>query len=113
MVHVRSAALVHLTPPHPEEPERSEGVSKDGREFESMAMVRDGASRLLTMRVGKEANACGISLRVRQIGPPCARPPAPKGRCNRRGCGSPRAENAPGCSRRRRAAPKGRAASSG
>ena len=29
--------------PHPEEPERSEGVSKDGREFDFAAMVRDGA----------------------------------------------------------------------
>src|SRR5262249_37356484 len=29
--------------PHPEEPERSEGVSKDGRESELAAMVRDGA----------------------------------------------------------------------
>jgi hypothetical protein len=28
-----------------EEPERSEGVSKDGREFELAAMVRDGALR--------------------------------------------------------------------
>src|SRR5262249_21590099 len=31
--------------PHPEEPERSEGVSKDGRESELAAMVRDGALR--------------------------------------------------------------------
>src|SRR5262245_56235281 len=31
--------------PHPEEPERSEGVSKDGRESEPAAMVRDGAHR--------------------------------------------------------------------
>src|SRR5262249_61741612 len=31
--------------PHPEEPERSEGVSKDGRKSEPAAMVRDGALR--------------------------------------------------------------------
>src|SRR5262245_36990911 len=31
--------------PHPEEPERSEGVSKDGHESELAAMVRDGAHR--------------------------------------------------------------------
>src|SRR5262249_15159808 len=31
--------------PHPEEPERSEGVSKDGLESELAAMVRDGAHR--------------------------------------------------------------------
>src|SRR3954453_21222994 len=31
--------------PHPEEPERSEGVSKDGRESKPVAMVRDGALR--------------------------------------------------------------------
>src|SRR5262245_60164008 len=32
-------------PPHPEEPERSEGVSKDGRESEPAAMVRDASLR--------------------------------------------------------------------
>jgi hypothetical protein len=34
--------------PHPEEPERSEGVSKDGPGVISLvAVLRDGASRLL------------------------------------------------------------------
>jgi hypothetical protein len=36
--------------PHPEEPERSEGVSKDEGPYLGL-MVRDAASRLLTMRV--------------------------------------------------------------
>ena len=42
-----SSEPVNLSPlrPHPEEPERSEGVSKDGRESEAAAMVRDGALR--------------------------------------------------------------------
>src|SRR3954447_23615917 len=31
--------------PHPEEPEQSEGVSKDGRGSEPAVMVRDGAPR--------------------------------------------------------------------
>ena len=44
---VPAKELVNLSPlrPHPEEPERSEGVSKDGRESEPAAMVRDGAHR--------------------------------------------------------------------
>src|SRR5258706_13051470 len=42
-----SSENVNLSPlrPHPEEPERSESVSKDGRESEPAAMVRDGALR--------------------------------------------------------------------
>src|SRR5262249_28967412 len=42
---VPAEELVNLSQlrPHPEEPERSEGVSKDGRESELAAMVRDGA----------------------------------------------------------------------
>jgi hypothetical protein len=44
---VPAKEAVNLSPlrPHPEEPERSEGVSKDGHEFEPVAMVRDGALR--------------------------------------------------------------------
>src|SRR5262245_63247022 len=44
-VTLRSCESFHVLRPHPEEPERSEGVSKDGRESESVAMVRDGALR--------------------------------------------------------------------
>src|SRR4051794_19287578 len=42
-----SSEPANLSPlrPHPEEPERSEGVSKDGHEPEPAAMVRDGALR--------------------------------------------------------------------
>src|SRR5262245_42679412 len=36
----------HALRPHPEEPERSEGVSKDGHTSESVAMVRDGTLRV-------------------------------------------------------------------
>src|SRR5262249_4325417 len=44
---VPAQAAVNLSQlrPYPEEPERSEGVSKDGRESELAAMVRDGAHR--------------------------------------------------------------------
>src|SRR5690242_369619 len=41
----RACQPFHNFRPHPEEPERSEGVSKDGRESELAAMVRDGALR--------------------------------------------------------------------
>src|SRR5215510_207954 len=39
----RACESFHNFRPHPEEPERSEGVSKDGRESQLAAMVRDGA----------------------------------------------------------------------
>src|SRR5262245_4481284 len=45
-VTLRACESFHVLRPHPEEPERSEGVSKDGRESESVAMVRDGTLRV-------------------------------------------------------------------
>src|SRR5262249_54226571 len=74
--------------PHPEEPERSEGVSKDGRELELAAMVRDGALRApphheaepvgsLILRC-TPASVAALTSRRYSLPPPPHRSPRPR-----------------------------------